>query len=577
MSTTLKVYVNEDDALLFWSIPQPIPGCRGFAIERKRRVANQPEERAFLNNRTGFENEKVAAQPKKDQPAVLKPSTEWPFQRFSWTDHDANTGDSVSYRVVPVLRDSAGKLVLDEGNASPFSDEKILGNAPDARFAPFFNRGFVISQFMSRFLAENGLDFNSKTDMTKFKKELGKKETQIRQFLSGDLRIALLDLLESAHKDGGEVFGALFEVSDDELIEALAKLGERAHIVLANGSITAAKGERSAAARKRDENEEARATLRAAGVDVTRKDRFISPGALGHNKFLVITDKNGKPAMVWTGSTNWATTGLCTQVNNGLLIRDPAVAKIYRKQWQRLFDAKSGFDGLAEANSTPKPAGDDVIVWFTRASGSTDLEALQAEVKNAKEGILFLMFMPGSAGLFSTVAARSGDPSLYVRGVATELPNGQADPSVADINLVDGANHTPIQFDMIQAQGLKNPMARFVAEVTRNQFVANIGHAIIHSKVIVIDPFSDNPVVIAGSHNYSTTASTKNDENFIIIKGDRDLAEAYAVNVMGAFAHYRWRAFVGKTKKPFNGLRDNDTWQAPKLKAEANELRFWGV
>src|SRR5436189_100337 len=487
MSTTLKVYVNEDDALLFWSIPQPIPGCRGFAIERKRRVANQPEERAFLNNRTGFENEKVAAQPKKDQPAVLKPSTEWPFQRFSWTDHDANTGDSVSYRVVPVLRDSAGKLVLDEGNASPFSDEKILGNAPDARFAPFFNRGFVISQFMSRFLAENGLDFNSKTDMTKFKKELGKKETQIRQFLSGDLRIALLDLLESAHKDGGEVFGALFEVSDDELIEALAKLGERAHIVLANGSITAAKGERSAAARKRDENEEARATLRAAGVDVTRKDRFISPGALGHNKFLVITDKNGKPAMVWTGSTNWATTGLCTQVNNGLLIRDPAVAKIYRKQWQRLFDAKSGFDGLAEAN------------------------------------------------------------------------------------------RTPIQFDMIQAQGLKNPMARFVAEVTRNQFVANIGHAIIHSKVIVIDPFSDNPVVIAGSHNYSTTASTKNDENFIIIKGDRDLAEAYAVNVMGAFAHYRWRAFVGKTKKPFNGLRDNDTWQAPKLKAEANELRFWGV
>jgi phosphatidylserine/phosphatidylglycerophosphate/cardiolipin synthase-like enzyme len=577
MSVTLKVYANEDDALLFWSIPKPIPGCRGFAIERKRRRANQPDERKFLDNRVGFENQKTVAKTEKGQPAVVKPSTEWPFQRFSWTDHDANTGEAVSYRVVPVLRKAEGELVLDKKNASAFSDEKILGNAPDARFAPFFNRGFIISQFMSRFLAENGLDFNKKTDMTKFKQALGKHETKIRQFLSGDLRVALLDLLESARKDGREVFGALFELSDDELIEALTRFGSKAHIVLSNGSITAAKGEGSAAARKRDENEDARKTLRAAKVDVVTKDRFISPGALGHNKFLVITGKGNKPAIVWTGSTNWAPTGLCTQVNNGLLIRDAAVAKIYREQWQRLRDAKSAFEGLAAANTTPKQIGDDVTVWFSRTSKGVDLEALQAEVKNAKEGILFLMFMPGSAGLFSTVAAQSGNPKLYVRGVATELPNGQADASVADINLIEGPKHTPLHFDVIQAQGLKNPMANFVAEVTHNQFVANIGHAIIHSKVLVIDPFSDHPVVIAGSHNFSIAASQKNDENFIIIKGDRELAEAYAVNVMGAFAHYQWRAHIGQTKKPFNGLHDDDKWQAPKLAREESELRFWGV
>src|SRR5207244_13227608 len=59
---------------------------------------------------------------------------------------------------------------------------------------------------ISRFLAENGLDFNSKTDMTKFKKLLGNHETTIRQFLSGDLRVALLDVLERARQDGREVF-----------------------------------------------------------------------------------------------------------------------------------------------------------------------------------------------------------------------------------------------------------------------------------------------------------------------------------------------------------------------------------
>ena len=98
MPTKLKVYTNADDALLFWSIPQPIDSCRGFAIARRKKDAKGKETEGFLPNRTGFANEKVAAKPEEGQEAVTKPSTEWPFQRFSWTDHDANTGDTVSYR-----------------------------------------------------------------------------------------------------------------------------------------------------------------------------------------------------------------------------------------------------------------------------------------------------------------------------------------------------------------------------------------------------------------------------------------------------------------------------------------------
>jgi hypothetical protein len=70
----------------------------------------------------------------------------------------------------------------------------------------------------------------------------------------------------------------------------LCTLGARAHVVLANGSIKAKPGEHAADARARDENATARAKLLAAGVDVGEHDRFISPGALGHNKFLVRTD-----------------------------------------------------------------------------------------------------------------------------------------------------------------------------------------------------------------------------------------------------------------------------------------------
>ena len=551
MTTKLKVYANEDDALLFWSIPAPISECRGFAIQRKK---NGVEE--FLPNRVGFANDHDHGPADEDAKGVLKPSTELPFQRFSWTDHDANTGDTVSYRVVPIVR-KGKKLEPLEAHASDWSDDKTLGHSAGP-FKAFFNRGFVMSQFVARFLAEN------KLTLAKFKDRIrDENDTTIRTFLSGDLRLALLDQLKKAKDEKGEVFAVLFELGDDELIAALAALGKKAHVVLANGSVQKKKGETSAEARRRDENEEARQTLKDAGIDVEPKNRFLSPGALGHNKFLVRTDKKGKPVALWTGSTNWASTGLCTQVNNGLLAEDPGVAQIYLDQWDRLRKAKSIFPNpLVASNSSPKQSGDDVpgrirsTVWFTRASKGVDLEALAAEVNKAREGILFLMFMPGAAGLFSTVAARSAEPNLYVRGVVSELPNGRGDESAVDVNLIDGANHTPLHLDIIQPEGADNhSMADFVVEVTHKQFTAGVGHAIVHSKVVVIDPFSPDPVVITGSHNFSSAASSKNDENFIIIKGDRHLAEAYAVNIMGAYAHYRWRAFLSKTKKPFSRPR----------------------
>jgi phosphatidylserine/phosphatidylglycerophosphate/cardiolipin synthase-like enzyme len=579
MPTKLKVYTNEDDALLFWSISKPIDGCRGFAIARRKKDPDGRQTEDFLMNRTGFENEEVVAKPEEGQEMVMKPSTEWPFQRFSWTDHEANTEDTVSYRVIPVVRNAAGKLELLEGHASEWSPPRTLGVTTTGKFKPFFNRGFVMAQFMARYLAER------KLSLKQFKDTISDQDDKtIRQFLSGDLRRALLAQLQAALDEKTEVFAALFELSDDELIDALCALGKKAHVVLANGSITKQKDETAAEARQRDENERARQKLETARVDVETDNRFIAPGALGHNKFLVRMDKNGKPQVAWTGSTNWAPTGLCTQVNNGLLIDDPEVAQIYLDQWNRLRQAGSAFPtSLLAENSKPKNVGEDTpgrvrsSVWFTRTSKGVDLDALREEVQKAREGTLFLMFMPGSTGLFSTVAARSAEPNLYVRGVVSELPNGRGDESAVDVNLIDGASHTPLHLDIVQPEGVQHPFACFAAEVTHKQFLGGVGHAIIHSKVVVIDPFSADPVVITGSHNFSTSASSKNDENFLIIKGDHELAEAYAVNILGAYAHYRWRAFLAQTAKPFNGLKDTDQWQAPKLAAERRDLQFWGV
>ena len=116
-------------------------------------------------------------------------------------------------------------------------------------------------------------------------------------------------ILADARKKKQHVFGALYELEDEELVGELGKFGSRGHLVLANGSITKKKGETSAEARKRDQNAAARKTLRDKKLEI--HDRMISPGALGHNKFLVLTtgSEPPKPVAVWTGSTNWTKTG----------------------------------------------------------------------------------------------------------------------------------------------------------------------------------------------------------------------------------------------------------------------------
>lgn len=532
-------------------------------------------KQSFLRNRVGFADQAGNQPPGADE---LRPSTEWPFQTFTWTDHTADSGDTVSYRVIPVIRSAPGSaLELLEAEASEWSQEHTLGAPSASPYKAYFNRGFVMSQFMGRYLRARNLT------LAQFKAQISDQEDQeIRRFLSGDLRLAVLRMVEEVGADE-HLFGALYELHDEELIAALAALGPRGHLVLANGSITKRADETTAEARQRDQNEHGRQELLAAGVDVQEDHRFLSPGALGHNKFLVVTDAQENARLAWTGSMNWTPTGLCTQVNNGLRIEDAEVAGIFLDQWKRLRDAGSQFPAdLVAANSQPKTAGPNApgsirsTVWFTRTRLGVDLEQLRSEVLRAQQGLLFLMFMPGGTGVLPAALTAAANPDLYVRGVVSDLP--AVDESQLEIGLIStgGLAHTAT-FDVLEPGGIRHPFAFWAAEVTRSEFLSQIGFAIIHSKVLVIDPFSADPTVITGSHNFSTSASSKNDENFIIVKGDRELAQAHAVNIIGAYNHYRWRAHVAATPEPWKGTEDGDQWMPTMLARRQDELRFWGV
>jgi phosphatidylserine/phosphatidylglycerophosphate/cardiolipin synthase-like enzyme len=559
MPVKLSVFHNSDDALLVWDVEEKIPGCIGFAVRRELKSGGKAKT-AWLDNYVGFAGE-------KGKPGERKPSTEWPFQGFSWTDHGIDAGDSARYRVTPVLRGDDGALKTLTSQQSEWAS----GRKPSKSYRAFFNRGYVMSQFIARYLAA------TKQTLSQFKDTVSSEDDHtIRAFLSGEIRTELLALLAQARESGGEVHAALFELSDDELVDALVSLGARAHVVLANGSIEAREGESTAKARQRDGNARARARLLAAGVDVEETNRFVSPGPLAHNKFAVFGDKSGKPKIAWTGSTNWTPTGLCTQLNNALLIEDDAVAKTYLEQWQRLREAGSEFPkSLVGANSEPTEDGKSATTWFTRTHSKVDLATLREAVLGAKQGLLFLMFQPGGSGVLGDVEElRKTQPELFVRGVVSELPEGRDDESVAKVTFIGHQDEPESHLlDVIEPEGRPHAIAWWAAEATHNDVRANIGYAIVHSKVLVIDPLSTKPTVIAGSHNFSTNASTKNDENFVIVRGQRALAEAYLVNVFGAWRHYRARVAKGS---PYKGLRDSDSWMAGSLKSRKSEAPFWG-
>jgi phosphatidylserine/phosphatidylglycerophosphate/cardiolipin synthase-like enzyme len=556
MKTTLVVYVNSDDALLLWSADELDERLEGFSVQRKLQHGTAAEETTWIDN---YAPPGVKAYQNGDH----VPSDQRPFRMFSWTDHGVGAGDKVRYRVVPFL---AGTTAPSVELASAWSKRVTLGPAKNARNRAFFNRGFVISQFISRYLDEHFPGMNRIAALKKFKDEITTKlDNTIRVFLSGEVRTALLDLLDGVTQGDGEVYAALFELGDDELIQHLLPLGGRAHLVLANGSIEVKKDpqthkalETAAEARKRDENRAARKQLRQHGVDVQTKNRFVSPGALAHNKFLVVTDKKGKPVKVWTGSTNWTTTGLCTQLNNALLVEDATVAAAYLAQWQALRDAGSAHPAaLPDANQTPtdvggnKPGTVRSSVHFTRAPQKVDLTELGAIVRTAKEGLLFLMFIPGATGVLADVLKLAkAEPKLLVRGVVSELPKGRQDEktgktTTVKVTIVGSASPNvdgSQTFDVVQPEGHKHTAAWWAAETTHSQFLSGIGHAIIHSKVLIIDPFTNDPTLVTGSHNFSNSASQNNDENFIVIRGDRALAQAYAVNAESAWRHYAHRA-----------------------------------
>jgi phosphatidylserine/phosphatidylglycerophosphate/cardiolipin synthase-like enzyme len=62
-----------------------------------------------------------------------------------------------------------------------------------------------------------------------------------------------------------------------------------------------------------------------------------------------------------------------------------------------------------------------------------------------------------------------------------------------------------------------------------------------HTKFMLVDPLGDDPVVISGSANFSDASTVNNDENMLVIRGDKRVADIYVGEFMRLWQHYRFR------------------------------------
>src|SRR5882757_6346081 len=197
----LGVYHNGDDVFIAWKPDGPIDDCRGFALRRRR---NGKDE--VVKTWVGFAGQAYTEGERRD-------STEWPIQRFQWTDYMANPGDRVAYQVVPMVGPDKDHLSPAEDLASDFSGEITLDHEVSPHVAAYFNRGIVAAQWVSRRLGlTDDSEATKKLATKKLETVIETPDDPFRNYLTGPLGARLFELLGAASDEGRDVFAALYEL-----------------------------------------------------------------------------------------------------------------------------------------------------------------------------------------------------------------------------------------------------------------------------------------------------------------------------------------------------------------------------
>jgi phosphatidylserine/phosphatidylglycerophosphate/cardiolipin synthase-like enzyme len=479
-------------------------GLRGFAIRRTDIAA---EETFWMKGQKTF----ASIEP---NPAAGEQfsSREHPFQSFQWSDYSAKPDQEYTYEVVTLY----GKPgALEERNSATVTvrTEPIVG----AYHTVFFNRGSPATQeYARRFL-------------NKPPSEVGQAAYD---WLSRGLAEGIVDFIARAKDERWSLKGAFYEFQWPAVIDAFGEARKRGvKVSIVFDDIDNATGPHK-------KNEKAIKDEGLKGITTPRTN-----GTLMHNKFIVLIQGN-KPRAVLFGSTNLTENGLYGHANCAHIVENEDIAAKYLEfhdklktdpETSRESDYKDwtiehtpapadGFvDGMAPVFS-PRADG-DALTWYAQMAGA------------AKKG-LFMTFAFGMNEQFRNVYA-TDDDILRMGLMEKEWNGANKEAQIAAIRKLQARRNVVI------AIGNHIPLSSFdqwLGELDRITGHVNVHW--IHTKFALIDPMSNNPIVITGSANFSDASTRTNDENMLVIKNDKRVAEIYLGEFMRLHSHYAFRQAV---------------------------------
>lgn len=224
-----------------------------------------------------------------------------------------------------------------------------------------------------------------------------------------------------------------------------------------------------------------------------------------HNKFVVIDANHSDPnkPLVWTGSTNWSDRQINRDPNNVILIQDQTLARTYQAEFNEMWgssganpDTINSKFGSQKTDNTPhefKINGKRVECYFS-PSDNTNASLIKT-MKTADDTLSFATMLITRTDIRETI------DTLVQSGVLVK-------------GIINSDTTTLVYNELLLSMG-------------NNLFVNPDTHVIMHHKFFTADAYTDSdPLVWTGSHNWSTNANTRNDENTVVVH-DATIAQLY--------------------------------------------------
>jgi hypothetical protein len=521
---TVQAIGGSHVVLLGWDFPRErCDGLLGFAIHR---TDPTEEEAGWLRGLKTFE---------ETDPGFLPGSNystrEHPVQSFMWADYSAKPGRPYGYRVV-ALKGSPAALQPLADTAIRVETESPEGGLNDVHF----NRGVAASQEYAR-------RFGNRRPS-----EIGQPAFK---WLSRGLFEAMTDFV-AACGPGDALRICAYEFHYAPFLAVLKTAVDRGVDL-------------SVIYDRRDEdfpgpaNEAATTVAGIADVCIPRRR---TKSAISHNKFMIRV-RAGTPEAVWTGGTNFSEGGIFGQSNVGEVIEDAEIARKYLEYWELLRDDPSNAALKPRVDAlSPVPAGKPSLGNSVIFSPRGSLEVLQWYAERAREAehALFMTFAFGMNDLFKEVY-RSG--RAHLRFAVMEKASGPK--RTAEERKEEEEQILRLRSDEANlfAIGSQLTSARLDRWLQEKLTGLNSHVRYIHNKFMLIDPLSDDPIVIGGSANFSAASTEDNDENMLVTRGNTRVADIYLGEFMRLYSHHAFREFAesrGEQNPKLKFLRVDDWW-----------------